>query len=88
MNVDQAVELSRDALVVTLTIGAPVMLMAVIVGLFINIIQAVTQLQDQTLSFVPKILAMVLTMLLVLPWILNLLNDYSTNLFHEIPSGL
>ncbi len=88
MNVDQAVELSRNAVMITMTIGAPVMIIAVIVGLIVSILQAVTQLQDQTLSFVPKIVAMMVTMLLILPWILNLMIEYSTNLFHEIPLGL
>ena len=57
MTIDQALELARSAVMLTLLIGAPVMLVAVIVGLLISILQAVTQLQDQTLSFVPKIIA-------------------------------
>jgi flagellar biosynthetic protein FliQ len=88
VNVDQAVELSRNAVMITMTIGAPVMIIAVIVGLFVSILQAVTQLQDQTLSFVPKIVAMMVTMMFIFPWILNLMIEYSTNLFREISSGL
>lgn len=88
MNVDQAVELARAAVMLTLVIGAPVMIMAVIVGLLISILQAVTQLQDQTLSFVPKIVAMLLTTLYVLPWVMNQMIEYSTNLIHNIPSLL
>ncbi len=88
MNVDQAVELARAAVMLTLVIGAPVMVMAVIVGLIISILQAVTQLQDQTLSFVPKIVAMLLTTLYVLPWVMNQMIEYSTNLIHNIPSLL
>lgn len=72
----------------TLVIGSPVMIMAVIVGLLISILQAVTQLQDQTLSFVPKIVAMLLTTLYVLPWVMNQMIEYSTNLIHNIPSLL
>ncbi len=88
MNIDQAVELSRSAVMLTLIIGAPVMLVAVVVGLLISILQAVTQLQDQTLSFVPKILAMMLATLYVLPWIMNQMAEYSTNLIQNIPSML
>ncbi|MEX2288125.1 MAG: flagellar biosynthesis protein FliQ [Planctomycetaceae bacterium] len=86
MTVDQTIELARNAIMLTLMLGAPVMLVAVAVGLLISILQAVTQLQDQTLSFVPKIVAMLLTLLFVLPWIMNRMIEYSTNLFHDIPT--
>lgn len=86
MTVEQAIELSRAAVMLTLTISAPVMLVAVAIGLLISILQAVTQLQDQTLSFVPKIVAMLLTLLLVLPWMLSRMIEYSTALIHDIPS--
>ena len=71
MSVDQAVELSRAAVLLTLMMGAPVLIMAVAVGLLISILQAVTQIQDQTISFVPKIVAMLATFLYVLPWVMN-----------------
>lgn len=88
MTVDQAVELGRAALMMTLLIGAPVLLAAIVVGLVISIMQAVTQIQDQTISFVPKIVAMLLTLLIVLPWAMTLMIEYSTNLIREIPMGL
>ena len=88
MDVSHAVELARTAVMLTLLIGAPVMLMAVLVGLVISILQAVTQLQDQTLSFVPKIVAMLLTLLYVLPWAINQMVEYSTGLFRDIPLNL
>jgi flagellar biosynthesis protein FliQ len=86
MTVDQSVELTRAALTMVLLLGAPIMLMAVIVGLSISVLQAVTQLQDQTLSFVPKIIAMAITGLFVLPWMLHQLVEYATSLFGSIPS--
>lgn len=86
MTVDQSVELTRAALTMVLLLGTPIMLMAVIVGLAISVLQAVTQLQDQTLSFVPKIIAMAVTGLFVLPWMLHQLVEYTTNLFGSIPS--
>lgn len=88
MSIDQAVELGRGAVVMTLMIGAPVMVIAVIAGLLISMFQAVTQLQDQTLSFVPKIIAMFVTMLYILPWVMNLMMEYSTELIRGIPSGM
>jgi len=86
VTVDQAVELIRGAILLTLMIGAPVMLIAVAVGLVISILQAVTQIQDQTISFVPKITAMLLTILYILPWVMNQMIEYSTNLILDIPS--
>jgi len=88
MTVDQAAELTRNAVVLVLMMGAPIMLMAIIVGLAISILQAVTQLQDQTLSFVPKIIAMALAGLALLPWMMHRLVDYATEIFNNIPSQL
>lgn len=83
MDVGTAVEISRAALIISLKIGAPVMLTAVAVGLLISILQAVTQLQDQTLSFVPKIIAMMLMLLFILPWSITQMIEYSTAIFQS-----
>ena len=88
MTADQAAELGRAAIMLTLLIGAPVMLTAVVIGLTISILQAVTQIQDQTITFVPKIIAMLLAMLYVLPWVMTQMTEYATNLFQNIPSSL
>ena len=88
MNVDAAVEITRQAVVIALIVGAPVMLVAMLVGLVISLFQAVTQLQDQTLSFVPKILAMVATVLVLLPWLIGQLVDYPSSLWQNIPGSL
>ena len=88
VDVTQATELGRSAIMISLLIGAPVMLTAIVDGLVISIAQAVTQLQDQTLSFVPKIVAMILALLYVLPWIMHQMMDYSTTLIRDIPSSL
>jgi flagellar biosynthetic protein FliQ len=88
MNVDQAVELTRNAVALTLMLGAPIMLMAIVVGLVISVLQAVTQLQDQTLSFVPKIIAMALAGLLLLPWMMHRMVEYASDIFNNIPSLL
>lgn len=88
MTVEQATELTRNAVVLVLMLGAPIMLMAILVGLAISILQAVTQLQDQTLSFVPKIIAMALAGLVLLPWMLHRMVEYATQIFNNIPSQL
>ena len=70
----------------TLLIGAPVMLTAIVVGLLISMLQAVTQIQDQTISFVPKIAAMMLALVYMLPWIIQKMIEYSRDLITDIPS--
>jgi flagellar biosynthesis protein FliQ len=86
--IDQATELCRHAVMVTLLLCLPVLSASVIVGLIISIAQAVTQLQEQTLSFVPKLIAMMLVILFTLPWSLTVLVDYSIELFENIPKTL
>ncbi len=73
---------------IALIVGAPIMVMAIVVGLITSIMQAVTQLQDQTLGFVPKIVAMMLTMLYVLPWAMSQMIEYSASLFKDISNNL
>ncbi|HAH48622.1 MAG TPA: flagellar biosynthetic protein FliQ [Planctomycetaceae bacterium] len=80
--------MGREGLLIMLEVSGPVMLTAVVVGLVISIGQAVTQIQDQTISFVPKIVAMVLAILYTLPWITSLMVEYSTNLITNIPTRL
>ena len=88
MTIDHAVELSRAAVMLTLKLGAPILVMAVLVGLIISVMQAVTQLQDQTLSFVPKIVAMMLTLLYILPWAISEMMEYASDLVMSIPGNL
>ncbi len=85
MDVDQAVELSRVAVMVTLLLSVPIMAVATLSGLLISIAQAVTQIQDQTLSFVPKIILMLITALLLLPWSISVTVEYSEDLYNDIP---
>ena len=88
MQIIDVSELARSAMMLTLLITSPVLAVAVLVGLAISIGQAVTQIQDQTLSIVPKIVVMLLTMLLILPWTLTQLVQYSTDLYAGIPIRL
>ncbi|MEK6701348.1 MAG: flagellar biosynthesis protein FliQ [Planctomycetota bacterium] len=78
---ESSVELVRQALIVTLKLTAPILAAGMLIGLGISLIQAITSVQDQTVSFVPKIVAMVVVMILLASWILQRLVDYSTELF-------
>jgi len=88
MDIDSAVEITRSAVILTLIVWTPVMGVAMVVGLMISLFQALTQLQDQTLSFVPKILAMVGTLLLIMPWIFGQVVSYTVELWQSIPDTL
>ena len=78
---ESSVEMVRQALIVTLKLTAPILAAGMLIGLGISLLQAITSVQDQTVSFVPKIVAMVVVMILLASWILQRLVDYSTELF-------
>jgi flagellar biosynthetic protein FliQ len=85
MDFAEGLDLTRDALMLTLIISAPVMMIGMLVGLIISLFQSMTQLQEQTLSFVPKIVAMVGVGLLLAPWLANKLLEYAVELLGENP---
>lgn len=80
------VDLARNALLVTLLVAAPMLLVALGIGLVVSVLQAVTQIQEQTLAFVPKLLGVGAVFLVALPWMLQLLVKYTRELFLGIPS--
>jgi len=85
MNYDEtALELVREALIITLKIAAPVLLAGLVVGLAISLLQSVTSVQDQTLSFVPKIVVMILAAALLIPWVAERLIEYAEGLFRLV----
>lgn len=88
MTVDTVTELCRSALMITLMVSAPVLAVAVVVGLGISILQAVTQIHDQTISIIPKIVLMLLTLLYIMPWGLSQLMEYSRSLFDGVPQTM
>jgi flagellar biosynthetic protein FliQ len=81
MDMTAAMDLSRDALVTSLIIAGPVLGVGLLVGLIISLVQTVTQIQDQTLSIVPKIVAMVGTCVFFAAWLTQRLVEYSQQLF-------
>lgn len=85
MTPEFAIGIAKDAIEVTLLISLPILGVGMIVGLAVSIFQAVTQIQEMTLSFVPKILAVMLALLAFFPWIMNKLTVFTENLIINIP---
>jgi flagellar biosynthetic protein FliQ len=86
MTVDLVKELAGDVFRTVLIVSAPVLLVSLAVGLVISLFQAVTQIQEFTLTFVPKIIAVFVTLFLLFPWISRMLVTYTTDLFTKIPT--
>ncbi len=80
MSVGEALDLGREALLLVLIISAPIMGVGLLVGLVISLFQSMTQLQEQTLSFVPKIIAMVGVAIVLVPWLTERLLEYTREL--------
>lgn len=85
MTPQTVVAIGREALAVTLMIAGPMLAAGLVVGLTISLFQAVTQIQEITLTFVPKILAIALSMLIFLPWMINVATDFARHMFDMIP---
>ena len=85
MNPDTVMSLGSRALEITLMLAAPLLLVALITGLIVGAFQAATQINEQTLSFIPKLLALALTMVVAGPWMLKVLLSYTRELFESIP---
>lgn len=85
MSSDLAIQLGRDALYTVLLISAPMLGLGLLVGVLVSIFQAITQIQEQTLSFIPKIIAVFVAILIFGPWMMTLLIDYTRELFLHIP---
>ncbi len=81
MNLNDATDLIRQTLTLALTISAPMLLIGLAVGILVSLLQAVTQIQEQTLTFIPKITAMVAAAVLLMPWMAQRLLDYSSHMF-------
>jgi len=86
MNQDTVVSLVVDMMGVALKIALPMLLASLVVGLAVSIFQAVTQIQEQTLSFIPKVIAMAVLIVIAGPWMLGQIVSYTENLYQQIPS--
>jgi flagellar biosynthesis protein FliQ len=86
MNQDTVINLASQAVSVSLKVAGPLLLAALVVGLVVSIFQAVTQIQEQSLSLIPKIIAVAGVMIVLGPWMLGQLVAYTAELFTSIPS--
>lgn len=87
MLTDQLIDVTRQTLMVMLVLSIPVLVAGLTIGLIVSVMQAVTQIQEQTLSFVPKIIGMVLVAIIAMPWMITKLMTFSAQMFGPMPSG-
>ncbi len=85
MTPEGAMTIGRHALEITFMVSAPLLLSALITGLLVSIFQAATQINEMTLSFIPKLMVMFLVMVLAGPWMITVMTDYMQRLFAGIP---
>ena len=88
MEPNDAIDLGRGAISIALTVGGPILLVGMAAGLLIGLLQALTQVQDQTVSFVPKLVAMVGVLGLMFPWLMQMMVEYTDTVIREIPQRL
>jgi flagellar biosynthetic protein FliQ len=86
MTEDIVLSLGRDAIYTTVMLSAPLLISALVVGLIVSIIQAVTQINEATLTFIPKMLAIIVVLIVMAPWMTQMLTSYTTELFTNLPN--
>ncbi len=86
MTAAEAIEISRQAIIVLLKIGVPIMLIALVVGLSVSLLQALTQIQEMTLAFVPKIIVIFASLLMFLPFMMSTLTGFTRHVMDKIVS--
>lgn len=87
MDTSDVIEVSREAIVVTLKLGAPLLLTALVIGLVVSLVQALTQIQEMTLAFVPKVVGMAAIFLLTVPFMIATLSTFTRELAARIAAG-
>lgn len=85
MTPESVMTIGRQAVEITLMVSAPLLLTALAVGLVVSIFQAATQINEMTLSFIPKLIGILLALVIAGPWMLTLLSDYMRQIFQGIP---
>ena len=86
MTTEWVLGLGREAVTLTLMVASPMLLLGLIVGVTVSILQAVTQIQEMTLTFVPKIVAVAVAFLVFFPWILGMVVSFTSRLFISLPT--
>ena len=85
MTPETVTTMMAEAIKITLLVSAPMLIIGLLVGLAISVFSAVTQIQEMTLTFVPKIVAVFMALLITMPWLIEKLTTYTINLFNSIP---
>ena len=85
MGPEAVMNIGRQAIMLAMMIGAPLLLVTLVIGLIVSIFQAATQINETSLSFIPKLLGLLMTLLFSGPWILSLLTDYFQHILRDIP---
>lgn len=86
MTPETVMTMGRQAMEVTIMVAAPMLLVALAVGLIVSIFQAATQINEMTLSFIPKLVGIFIAMIVAGPWMLSVMTDYMRQMFSSIPS--
>lgn len=88
MNQEIVIDMLQNVFVLILILSAPVLIVSVVIGLAVSVFQTITQIQESTLTFVPKIIAGVVTLIILMPWMMNLFVSSVNELFDSIPKLL
>lgn len=86
MNQDTVINLATQAMTLGLEVAGPILVVGLVIGLAVSLFQAVTQIQEQSLSYIPKIVGLALLIVILGPWMLDRLVNYAVNLYMSIPS--
>jgi flagellar biosynthetic protein FliQ len=85
MNEDTVVNLATQAMTLALKVAGPILIVGLVIGIIVSLFQAVTQIQEQSLSFIPKIVAVGVVIMVLGPWMLTQIVDWTENLYMSIP---
>ena len=88
MSGDLVIQLGQQALMIVLLVSAPMLGLGLLVGLAVSVFQATTSIQEQTLAFIPKIIAVFVAILIFGPWMLRIMTEYVTNIFVNLPLNI
>lgn len=86
MSAEMVITIGREAIFTMLLVAAPMLLSGLLIGLFVSIFQAVTQVHEMTLTFIPKIVIVALSLLVFMPWMINQILDFTHRVYNIIPS--
>jgi flagellar biosynthetic protein FliQ len=86
MTPEMVTSIGRDAILTMLFVAAPILISGLLIGLIVSILQAITQVHEMTLTFIPKIVVVALSLLIFLPWIINKIVDFTLRMFNLIPT--